>query len=159
MPKQFTLQLLRLKRNGSDRTAKTPNWASSKTNGVWWRRSVRWKMSSRKSLFFFVENVQALRADTDELTAIRSGEEFFGALSKMGHDMREARALLQGRPGLDMTVVVNYKDVGGMTHLHRAARIGCTDLVQELMYLKAGANAATYPSRAPGSFTPFAMTG
>ena len=46
-----------------------------------------------------------------------------------------------------------------MASLHSAARIGCTDLVQELMYLKADANAATYPSRAPGSFTPLQCLG
>ena len=53
-----------------------------------------------------------------------------------------------------MKAVVNYKDVGGMTPLHRAARIANTDLVQELLELKADVNAATYPSRAPGSTTP-----
>ena len=47
-----------------------------------------------------------------------------------------------------MNEVVNYKDVGGMTPLHRAARIGNTDLVQELLELKADVNAAPYPSRA-----------
>lgn len=101
----------------------------------------------------FDETVQQLRVGVDRLTAHRSGEELFGALRKMGHDMREVRALLQGRPGVVMTVVVNYKDIGGMAPLHRAARLGSTDFVQELMYLKADANAATYPCRAPGSFT------
>ena len=41
-----------------------------------------------------------------------------------------------------------------MTPLHRAARIGSPELVKMLMNLKADAPAATFPSRAPGSFTP-----
>ena len=41
-----------------------------------------------------------------------------------------------------------------MTPLHRAARIANTDLAPELFELKADVNAATYPSRPPGSTTP-----
>ena len=55
---------------------------------------------------------------------------------------------------LTLNIVANYTDVGGLTPLHRAARIANTDLVQDLMQLRADPNAATYVSRSPGGDTP-----
>ena len=67
--------------------------------------------------------------------------------------MRDVDMLLKGGPEIGMVNVVNYRDVGGMTPLHRAARLGSTDLVPRLMDLKADAHSATYPSRSPGNWT------
>ena len=86
--------------------------------------------------------------------ADRNAEKFFAALSRSGPDTTQVQKMLREYKDADMKAVVNYTDVGGMTPLHRAARIGNPDLVNMLMNQKADANAATFPSRAPGSFTP-----
>ena len=109
---------------------------------------------SRSSRTALGQDVENLQREVAELQAARLGEDLFGALSRCNADVSEARELLQRGGDVNYSDVVNYKDVGGMTPLHRAARIGNPEMVRRLMDLRADANAATFPSRAPGSATP-----
>ena len=110
---------------------------------------------SRGSRTALGQDVDRLRIEVNELKARRLGEDLFGALSRAHADLREARFILDRRGvGDNFFDVVNYKDVGGMTPLHRAARIAHPEIVRRLMDLRADPNAATFPSRAPGNATP-----
>ena len=51
------------------------------------------------------------------------------------------------------------QDVGGMTCLHRAARMAEDGVVRMLMSKKADPNLPTFPGRSPGLQTPLALLG
>ena len=105
------------------------------------------------------ERVERVETRVDTLTTRSEGEVLYGLLCQIASARDEIpvsvlRILDGDAPGVNMEAVVNYRDVGGMTPLHRAARVGSKYLVQKLMEHKADANAVTYPSRSPGKWTP-----
>ena len=103
----------------------------------------------------FGQDIANIQGRLASLEMARAGERLFGAISKTeGKDLREVDDLLRGGPNIDLEQVVNYRDVGGMTPLHRAACLGNAGLVQQLMGLKGDAHATSYASRNPGYWTP-----
>ena len=90
-----------------------------------------------------------LRSQMAESQAHAVGEEMFNAMSRGDEDA--ALALL---PTLDTTFKW-YHDVGGMTLMHKAARIHSSLLVRGLLQLDTEcANTPTFITRAPGRWTP-----
>ena len=91
----------------------------------------------------------ALWADVEQIRAQQQGEDLYKALC--AGNLVEAKELLTA--GAD----VGFRDVGGMTALHRAARLANAELVGMLLERNADANLATFPGRAPGLATPLAV--
>ena len=106
------------------------------------------KTNARFEVEGLEDQVADLESRMDTLQTRNEGEQLYGALLSLTDgrsDMTEVKEILQlaATTNVDMKAVVNYKDVGGMTPLHRAARLGSTWLVETLMGLKADANATT----------------
>ena len=90
-----------------------------------------------------------LRSQMAESQAHAVGEEMFNAMSRGDEDA--ALALL----GTLDTTFQWYHDVGGMTLMHKAARIHSSLLVRGLLQLDSEcANTPTFITRAPGRWTP-----